>query len=153
VTSILKGLRNLAWNGFVDVHVAAYRLTGGRIGCTFRGVQTLLLDHVGRRSGKKRTNPLLYIADGDDLVIVASRGGSHKHPAWWLNLRDGPRTTVQVDSERREVVAHEADDEERARLWPRLVEAWPDYEAYQRRTERRIPVIVLSPAGGEGPAA
>jgi deazaflavin-dependent oxidoreductase (nitroreductase family) len=153
MTSMLKGLRNLAWNGFVDVHTAAYRVTGGRIGGTFRGVQTLLLDHVGRRSGRKRTNPLLYIADGDDLVIVASRGGSHKHPAWWLNLRDSPRTTVQVDSERREVIAHEADDEERARLWPRLVEAWPDYDEYQQRTERRIPVILLSPAGAAGPGA
>jgi deazaflavin-dependent oxidoreductase (nitroreductase family) len=143
---VLKTLRQLAWNGFVEAHTAAYRLTGGRIGGTFRGVQTLLLDHVGRRSGKRRTNPLLYIRDGDDLVIVASRGGSHKHPAWWLNLRDSPRTTVQVGGERREVVAREASEQERARLWPRLVEAWPDYEAYQRRTERRIPVIILSPA-------
>lgn len=150
---VLKSVRDLAWNGFVDAHIAAYRLTGGRIGGTFRGVQTLLLDHVGRRSGKKRTNPLLYITDGDDLVIVASRGGSHKHPAWWLNLRDSPRTTVQVDSERREVVAREAGDDERARLWPRLVEVWPDFAAYQRRTERKIPVIVLSPAGAAGPDA
>ena len=153
MTGVLKGVRDLAWNGFVDAHIAAYRLTGGRIGGTFRGVQTLLLDHVGRRSGKQRTNPLLYITDGDDLVIVASRGGSHRHPAWWLNLRDSPRTTVQVGAERREVVAREAGDDERARLWPRLVEAWPDYAAYQRRTERRIPVIVLSPAGAAGPDA
>jgi F420H(2)-dependent quinone reductase len=151
--SLLKGIRNLAWNGFTDAHIAAYRITGGRIGGTFRGVDTLLLDHVGRRSGRKRTNPLYYVADGEDLVIVASRGGSHKHPAWWLNLRNKPRTTVQVGSERREVVARQADAEERARLWPRLVEAWPDYEAYQRRTERRIPVIVLSPARAAGPGA
>ena len=151
--SLLKGVRNLAWNGFTDVHIAAYRLTGGRIGGTFRGVDTLLLDHVGRRSGKQRTNPLYFVAEGDDLVIVASRGGSHKHPAWWLNLRDSPRTTVQVGSEPREVVAREANDEERARLWPRLVEAWPDYEAYQRRTERKIPVIVLSPASAAEPGA
>jgi len=151
--SLLKRVRDLAWNGFTDAHIAAYRVTGGRIGGTFRGVDTLLLDHVGRRSGKKRTNPLYYVADGEDLVIVASRGGSHKHPAWWLNLRNSPRTTVQVGSERREVVARQADDEERARLWPRLVEAWPDYEAYQRRTERRIPVIVLSPASHAGAGA
>ena len=151
--SLLKSVRDLAWNGFTDAHIAAYRVTGGRIGGTFRGVDTLLLDHVGRRSGKKRTNPLYYVADGEDLVIVASRGGSHKHPAWWLNLRNSPRTTVQVGSERREVVARQADDEERARLWPRLVEAWPDYEAYQRRTERRIPVIVLSPASHAGAGA
>ena len=144
---LLKSARQHVWNGFTDAHVAAYRLTGGRIGASFRGVDTLLLDTVGRRSGRHRTHPLLYIADGEDLVIVASRGGSHKHPAWWLNLRDGPRTTVQVGSERRDVIAREANEEERARLWPRLVEVWPDYESYQRRTERRIPVIVLSPAG------
>jgi deazaflavin-dependent oxidoreductase (nitroreductase family) len=142
----LKSVRQRLWNGFVDAHVAAYRLTGGRIGASFRGVDTLLLDHVGRRSGKRRTNALYYVADGDDLVIVASRGGSHRHPAWWLNLRESPRTTVQVGPERREVVAREADDEERARLWPRLVEAWPDYESYQRRTERRIPVVILERA-------
>jgi deazaflavin-dependent oxidoreductase (nitroreductase family) len=79
-------------------------------------------------------------------VIVASKGGSHRHPAWWLNLRDTPRTTVQVGGERREVVARQATGEERARLWPRLVEAWPDYDAYQRRTSREIPIVLLSPA-------
>jgi F420H(2)-dependent quinone reductase len=144
---MLRGLQQRAFGAFVTMHVAAYRLTGGRIGGSFRGVDTLLLDHVGRRSGKRRTNPLLYITDGDDLVVVASRGGSRKHPSWWLNLRDSPRTTVQVGGERREVVARQADPEEKARLWPRLVAVWPDYEAYQRRTSREIPVIVLSPAG------
>jgi deazaflavin-dependent oxidoreductase (nitroreductase family) len=101
---------------------------------------------VGRKSGKKRTSPLLYIEEGEELVIVASKGGSHSHPAWWLNLRERPRTTVQVGGERRKVVARRASPDEKARLWPRLVEIWPDYEAYQRRTSRDIPVIVLSPA-------
>jgi deazaflavin-dependent oxidoreductase (nitroreductase family) len=136
------------WDGFVRTHVAAYRLTGGRVGHRVtRGAPVLLLDHVGRRSGRKRTNPLLYIEDGDDLVIVASKGGSHRHPAWWLNLRENPRTTVQVGSRHREVVARQATVDEKERLWPRLVEIWPDYETYQRRTSRDIPVIVLSPAG------
>ncbi|HYU62055.1 MAG TPA: nitroreductase family deazaflavin-dependent oxidoreductase [Solirubrobacterales bacterium] len=145
-----RSLQRTLFDRFVDLHVASYRLTGGRIGGRVRGVAILLLDHVGRRSGKRRTNPLLYIEDGDDLVIVASKGGSHKHPAWWLNLRDSPRTTVQVGGERRDVVAHQADAEERARLWPRLVEVWPDYETYQRRTSREIPVIILSPTGHAG---
>jgi deazaflavin-dependent oxidoreductase (nitroreductase family) len=140
-------LRRAVWNAFVRAHTAAYRLTGGRIGSSIRGVSTLLLDHVGRKSGKLRTCPLLYVEDGDDLVIVASKGGSHRHPAWWLNLRANPRTSVQVGGERREVVAREANVEEKARLWPRVVEAWPDYEAYQRRTRREIPVIILSRAG------
>ena len=107
-------------------------------------MDVLLLDHVGRRSHTKRTTPLLYIEDGDDLVIVASKGGSRKHPAWWLNLRDSPRTTVQVGGERRDVVAREAGGDERERLWQRLVEVWPDYDSYQARTSRQIPVIVLS---------
>jgi F420H(2)-dependent quinone reductase len=143
----VKSLRRGIWNGFVRAHTAAYRLPGGRVGRSIRGVSTLLLDHVGRKSGKRRTCPLLYVEDGDDLVIVASKGGSHAHPAWWLNLRANPRTSVQVGCERREVVARQADAEEKARLWPRVVEAWPDYEAYQRRTSREIPVIILSPAG------
>lgn len=143
---MLKALQRRAFEGFVWAHVRAYRLTGGRIGRRVRGVDVLLLDHIGRRSGTRRTNPLLYIADGDDLVIVASKGGSPRHPAWWLNLLDSPRTTVQVDDERREVVARQADAGERARLWPRLVEVWPDYDAYQRRTSREIPVVLLSSA-------
>ena len=144
-------LKRGVWEGFVRSHTAVYRLTGGRIGHrVLGGAPVLLLDHVGRRSGRKRTNPLLYLEAGDDLVVVASKGGSHRHPAWWLNLRDSPRTTVQVGSERRDVVARQASREEKARLWPRVVEMWPGYEAYQRRTSRDIPLIVLSPAEGAG---
>ena len=141
---MLEDLQRRAFGGVVWAHVHAYRLTGGRIGRYVRGVDVLLLDHVGRRSRTRRTSPLLYVEDGDDLVIVASKGGSRRHPAWWLNLRDSPETTVQVGGERRDVVARQARPEERARLWPRLVEAWPDYDRYQARTSREIPVIVLS---------
>jgi deazaflavin-dependent oxidoreductase (nitroreductase family) len=144
---VIDWLKRRAWDGFVRSHTAVYRLTGGRIGRrVLGGAPVLLLDHVGRNSGKKRTSPLLYIEEGEELVIVASKGGSHRHPAWWLNLRERPRTTVQVGGERRKVVARRASPDEKARLWPRLVEIWPDYEAYQRRTSRDIPVIVLSPA-------
>jgi deazaflavin-dependent oxidoreductase (nitroreductase family) len=131
------------WNVFTRSHVLAYRLTGGRVGRTFRGGPVLLLDHVGRKSGERRTHPLLYLADGEDLVIVASKGGSHKHPAWWLNLRERPNTTVQVGSEKRPVTAQLAHGEERARLWPRLVELYAPYADYQTRTSREIPVVVL----------
>ena len=130
-------------NQLTRLNTAVYRLSGGRLLGRFRGAPVLLLNHVGRKSGKPRTSPLLYIEDGGKLVIVASKGGSHKHPDWWLNLRAQPETTVEVGGEKRSVVARRASSEEKSRLWPRLVEMWPDYERYQGRTERDIPVIVL----------
>lgn len=141
---------DLQWklvNAVTGAHVAAYRLTGGRflLG-PLGGSRTVLVDHVGRKSGKRRTTPLLYLADGDDVVVVASKGGSHKHPAWWLNLREMDETTIQVGAERRRVSIREATPEEKARLWPRLVAIWSDYENYQQRTEREIPLAILSPA-------
>ncbi len=142
----MASLRWKVFNQLTRVNTAVYRLSGGRLLGSFRGAPVLLLNHVGRKSGKARTSPLLYIEDGDDLVIVASKGGSHKHPVWWLNLRAHPETTVEVGGEKRSVRARQADAEEKSRLWPRLVEMWPDYERYQGRTERDIPVIVLQPA-------
>ena len=109
------------------------------------GAPVLLLDHVGRKSSTRHTTPLLYMADGEDLVIVGSRGGSDATPAWWLNLQASPATTVQVGRERRRVVARQATTEERKRLWPDLIAMYPDYAVYQHRTERELPVIVLSP--------
>jgi deazaflavin-dependent oxidoreductase (nitroreductase family) len=109
----------------------------------FRGSPVLLLEHVGRKSGKRHTSPLIYARDGDDLVIVASKGGSSKHPYWWLNLREHPETTVQVGSEKRRVVARQASPEEKARLWPIVCDVYAPYEEYQQKTERDIPVIVL----------
>jgi deazaflavin-dependent oxidoreductase (nitroreductase family) len=143
----VKSLGWKIWNVFTSAHVAAYRATGGRIGRKFRGAPVLLLDHVGRKTGQKRTIPLMYLRDGDDLVIVASKGGSHKHPLWWLNLRDHPRTTVMVDSETRAVTARQASTEEKQRLWPRLVEIYKPYDDYQQRTSRDIPVVILERGG------
>jgi deazaflavin-dependent oxidoreductase (nitroreductase family) len=133
-------------NAFTNVNVTLYRRSGGRLGNSLKGAPILLLDHVGRKSGRARTAPLLYMRDGDDLVIVASRGGSDATPAWWLNLQANPTTTVQIGSERRRVLAREASAEEKGALWPRLVEMYGDYEIYQRRTKREIPVVILSPA-------
>jgi deazaflavin-dependent oxidoreductase (nitroreductase family) len=140
---LLRKLLFRSWHQFTQAHVRAYRLSRGRIGRTFRGSPVLLLDHVGRKSGRKTTSPLIYVEDGDDLVIIASYGGARKHPLWWLNLREHPTTTVQVGGEKREVTAHEAEGEERERLWRKAVEVYAPYEEYQKKTERRIPVIVL----------
>ena len=103
-----------------------------------------LLDHVGAKSGVKRTSPLLYVRDGDDVVLIASKGGFPKHPAWFHNLKANPETTVQVGSERIPVRARVATAEERERLWPMAEEAWPGYKTYQRRSQgREIPIVIL----------
>jgi len=136
-----------AWQTFTQLHVLAYRASRGRIGRDFRGAPVALVEHVGRKSGKHRTSPLIYLADGADVVIVASFGGAKRDPQWWPNLKADPRTTVQVGSERRAVVARQATPEEKQRLWPQLVAIYPPYEDYQRRTERDIPVVLLEPAG------
>ena len=127
-------------------HTLAYRGTGGRIGHRFPGAPpSLLLDHVGAKSGKRRTSPLVYAKDGKNVVIVASKGGYPKHPAWFHNLRANPDTTIQVGAERRPVRAHVANPQERKRLWPKVVRTYGGYADYQRRTEREIPLVVLEP--------
>jgi F420H(2)-dependent quinone reductase len=147
-TTVSNGVDRLGqsprvWNAMTRMHVAAYRLTGGRIGGTFRGAPCLLLHHVGRKSGKAHTSPLMYAEDGDDLVIVASKGGAPKDPLWWLNLKASPHTTVQVGGEHREVTARQASPEEKQRLWPKVNAVWPEFERYQQRTDRDIPVVIL----------
>jgi F420H(2)-dependent quinone reductase len=142
----MKRLGWRAWQHFTQAHVRAYRLSGGRIGGSFRGSPVLLLDHLGRKSGKRHTSPLIYARDGDDLVIVASKGGAKKDPLWWLNLRERPDTTVRVGSEDRRVHARLATPEEKERLWPVVCDVYAPYEDYQRRTRRDIPVIVLERA-------
>ena len=128
-------------------HTAIYKLTGGRIGHTFPGMPTmLLLDHVGAKSGIKRTAPLLYVKDGDDLVIVASKGGYPKHPAWFHNLKANPDTIVQVGTKRRPVHARVATPEERERLWPKALASYRGFREYQERSKgRTIPLVILEP--------
>ncbi|HVE69505.1 MAG TPA: nitroreductase family deazaflavin-dependent oxidoreductase [Solirubrobacteraceae bacterium] len=140
----------LLWRAFevgTTAHVLTYRATRGVIGHGGRlgAPPMLLLDHVGAKSGKRRTSPLVYVPDGEDVVIVASKGGHPRHPAWFHNLRAHPDTTVQVGSERRAVHARVAEPDERARLWPRAGEIWGGYEGYQRRTDREIPLVILEP--------
>lgn len=140
-------MRRILWKLFnigTQGHVLVYRATHGLIGYYVPGAaRTLLLDHVGAKSGNRRTHPLSYIGDGDDFVIVASKGGARRHPAWFHNLRANPDTTIQVRGERIPVRARVADAQERARLWPKVVDAYGGYAGYQRRTEREIPLVIL----------
>ena len=132
----------------MGLHTALYRASGGRLGHRIPGVpgKMLLLDHVGAKSGTKRTSPLLYFRDGEDLVIVASKGGFPKNPAWFHNLEANPDTTVQVASHRLEVRARVAGPEERERLWPLAVKAYRGYEDYAVRSKgREIPLVILEP--------
>jgi len=130
-------------------HTAVYRATGGRVGHRFPGAPPmLLLDHVGARSGVGRTTPLVYVQDGESIVIVASKGGHPKHPAWYHNLRANPDTTIQVGSERRPVRARVARPDERGRLWNKAVATYGGYQGYKERTEREIPLVVLDPRSG-----
>jgi F420H(2)-dependent quinone reductase len=125
-------------------HTTVYRLSNGLIGHRFPGAPpVLLLDHVGARSGVKRTTPLVYGRDGSDLVLVASKGGYPKNPAWLHNLRANPDTTVQVGSRISNVRARIAQGAERERLWKLMVGVYPGYDGYRRRTDREIPVVVL----------
>ncbi|WP_372727332.1 nitroreductase family deazaflavin-dependent oxidoreductase [Nocardioides sp.] len=133
-------------------HVWTYRRTGGRIGSKWRigagfrkPVQTLLLDHVGRKSGRTFTTPLLYLVDGPNIVVVGSQGGLPQHPQWYRNLMATPETRIQIKSEVREVRARTAGPEERAALWPRLVELYADFASYATWTDREIPVVILEP--------
>ena len=135
-------------NRLAGAHTFLYRKTGGRLGAKVPGGRgrMLLLDHVGAKSGTLRTSPLLYVPDGENLVMVASKGGFPKNPAWFHNLRANPVTYVQVDGERHRVKARVASAEERPRLWDLAVAVWPGYEDYRRRTDREIPLVVLEPA-------
>lgn len=124
----------------------AYRATGGWLGGKFlRGAPVLLMTVVGRKTGRKLTVPLLYLKDGDRLVIVASKGGMDHHPLWYLNLLADPDVDVEIGTAVRPMRAHVADATERDRLWPQLVEMYPDYAGYQARTTRQIPVVILTP--------
>jgi deazaflavin-dependent oxidoreductase (nitroreductase family) len=129
-----------------NVHTWLYRTSGGRIGHQLPGAPPmLLLEHTGARSGTRRVTPLVYVADGADAVIVASKGGNPRHPAWYHNLVAHPDTTVRIGSERRAVHARVAEAAERTRLWPMALRTYSGYEGYQERTDREIPLVVLEP--------
>ena len=133
-------------NGLGTLNKHVYRLTGGRVGGRMGKAPVLILHHVGRRSGKPRETPVLYLHDGDRWVVVASKGGVDTHPAWFHNLMAAGEATIEVGRDRHEVRPRIAEDPERAELWDRLVAIYKPYASYQTYTERRIPVVVLDRA-------
>jgi F420H(2)-dependent quinone reductase len=134
---------NLGFRLLGGVHRRIYRLTGGRIGGRLGKLPVLLLTTTGRKSGRPRTQPLVYTQAGDGYGVIGSKGGAAHHPLWYLNLREDPSATVTVGRETRKVRARDAEGEERERLWRTLADLYPGYEKYAQKTSRRIPVVVL----------
>jgi F420H(2)-dependent quinone reductase len=130
---------------FTRAHVFGYRFTGGRIVGRWGKAPILLLTTRGRKSGRKRTTPVLYLDDGGHFVVVATNNGAPTHPEWYLNLVAKPQAEVQAGGESFAVEARTAGAEERATLWPRLLEIYGNYGRDQKRTERELPVVILEP--------
>lgn len=131
--------------GWVADHIRDYVETEGRKGHRWQGVPTLLLTVRGRRTGKLRRTALIYGRDGDAYVVVGSRGGAHHHPQWYLNLVADPEVEIQVGADRMSARARTAEGAERRRLWAHMAEIWSDYDRYQQKTDREIPVVVIEP--------
>ncbi len=126
-----------------EEHVRRYRETDGDVGYLWNGAPALILSTTGRKSGQTRDSALIFGADGDSCVIVASMGGAPMHPQWYLNLSAEPEVQVQVKGDRFTARARTADGDERERLWGLMTDIWPNYDQYQERTDRVIPVVVL----------
>lgn len=131
------------------IHVALYRRTNGRIGAGVPGepgARILLLDHIGAKTGIRRTSPLVYYADGDRLAIVASKAGQPNHPGWYHNLKANPDTTIRIGGDTHPVRARVATEEERITLWPEFVAIFPAYDFYRHHAANRtIPIVILEP--------
>jgi deazaflavin-dependent oxidoreductase (nitroreductase family) len=128
------------------VHRAVYRLTGGKVGGNIGKARVLLLTTTGRKSGRPRTQPLLYTRAGDGYAVIASKGGAAKHPLWYLNLQANPHVEVTVGSVTRKAHARDAEGEEREQLWRAMTRVYSGYDRYAEKTSRRIPVVVLEPS-------
>lgn len=138
--------RNTIGRGAKKLHSSIYRASDGRVWGTMFGGPILLLNTTGRKSGQRRTTPLMYASDGEDFVLIASNGGAPYHPAWYLNLMANPDATVEVGDREVRVRAEEAHQEEKARLWQKMVEVYSGYDKYQKKTDREIPLLVLHPS-------
>lgn len=133
---------------FWQLHRVVDRLSGGRFGARVTGIPVVWLTTIGRTTGTVRTNAQYYVADGPNLVVVASNAGLDVEPDWWLNLRAHPDTTARTGQQTGEVHARRATADERTGLWPRLVALYPEYAAYRARTTRQVPVAILEPRRG-----
>ena len=130
---------------FGQEHIDRYIATDGEEGHDWQGTQTLLLTVTGRRSGEKITKPLIYGRHGDDYLLVASWGGSDRHPPWYLNLEANPEVEIQVKGDKMRARARTATPEEKAELWPIMTKEWPDYDSYQLKTDRDLPLVIVEP--------
>lgn len=127
------------------VNVAVYKLTSGKVMGRMGGADVCLVTMTGRKSGREITIPLIYTPHGEDVILVASQGGMPKHPAWFYSISANPDITIQVGGDARAMHAHRASDEEKRAIWPVLLEVYPDFDDYQKRTDRNIPVFICSP--------
>ncbi len=137
-------MRDRTAKNLSTLHTFLYRATKGLIGRRLVNNDMLLLSTTGRSTGRTHTVPLLYVRDGDDLVVIASWGGRESHPEWYLNLLADPEATAQVNGKRIPVTANTAPPDRRSRLWPEVVRAYDGYRVYQSKTDREIPVVILS---------
>ena len=128
---------------FGQEHVRRYEETDGEEGHDWQGTSTLILTTTGRRSGERRSTPLIYQPYGDDYLVVASRGGADDPPAWYHNLEESPEVEVQVKGDRFRARARTATPDEKPDMWRTMTATWPAYDEYQQKTEREIPVVVL----------
>lgn len=122
-----------------------YRLSKGKWGGTFQKNPVALLTTTGRKTGQPRVSPLLYLREGDRVILVASQGGRDKHPLWYLNLKANPKVSVQIKDEVLQLQARDATAEERAEYWPKLVAMYPNFDDYQSWTDRVIPIVICDP--------
>jgi deazaflavin-dependent oxidoreductase (nitroreductase family) len=129
---------------FGQEHVSRYRETGGEEGHDWEGTSVLLLTTTGRRSGEPRTTPLIYQPYGDAYLIVASKGGADEPPAWFLNLSENPQVEVQVKDDRFSARARTASSDEKPEMWKTMTAEWPAYDEYQTKTDREIPIVVIT---------
>jgi len=133
-------MRPMTW-----LNVVLYKMSGGKIFGTLGGSPVVLVTMTGAKTGKIRTIPLIHIPRGDDVILIASQGGMPKHPAWYHNLMAHPDVEIQVGAEKRKMHVRQASDAEKAEVWPLAVSIYKDFDLYQSRTDRNIPVLILSP--------